>query len=161
MLGGLTIRNFRTLAVLVAAAASLVPAAAAQAAPKPSAEILGTVAMAPGGESATVRARYTCTQPTHLWVSAKQMADGRRDPAVEQEGSSGYADAWLQSHPASLECDGRSHVQAFTIDKTEVVPWSPEPVGFGVLGKGQAWVQFCMTTEDGGLVYPARWTAVV
>ena len=156
----MTTQRSRTLAALVAVAASLVPAAAAQAAPKPSAEILGTVVMAGSGESATVSARYTCTQPTHLWVSAKQMADGERDAALMAEGSSAYAETWLQSHPATLDCDGRNHVQSFTIDKTEVVPWSPDPVGFGALVKGQAWVQFCMTTEDGGLVYPARWAAV-
>ena len=88
------------------------------------------------------------------------MADGERDPALKLEGSSAYADSYLPSHPTTLDCDGRKHVQEFTIDKTEIVPWSPDPVGHGALVAGQAWVQCCMTTEDGGLVYPARWAAV-
>jgi hypothetical protein len=141
------------------AAAALLPASAAMAAPKPSAEVLGTAVMAPGGESATVTARYTCFEESHLWVSAKQMNDGLRDPALLEEGSSAHADAWLQQHPQTLVCDGKHHVQSFTIDKTELTPWSPEPVGKGSLRKGQAYVQFCLTSEN-AFVFPSRWVAV-
>lgn len=151
--------NKRILFAVAAVVASLVPAATAAAAPKPSANILGTVVMAPGGESATVTARYTCVEETHLWVSAKQMDDGRRDSALLEEGSSAYADNWLQQHPQTLICDGRNHVQSFTIDKTEVTPWSPDPIGKGSLRRGQAYVQFCMISEN-GMVYPTRWVTV-
>lgn len=151
--------NKRIPFAVAAVVASLVPAATAAAAPKPSANILGTVVMAPGGESATVTARYTCVEETHLWVSAKQMDDGRRDSALLEEGSSAYADNWLQQHPQTLICDGRNHVQSFTIDKTEVTPWSPDPIGKGSLRRGQAYVQFCMISEN-GMVYPTRWVTV-
>jgi hypothetical protein len=147
------------LTAAVAAAAALVPAATAAAAPKPSAEVVGTVVMAPGGESATVTARYTCFEESHLWVSAKQMNDGRRDPALLEEGSSAYADNYLQQHPQTLVCDGKNHVQSFTIDKTELTPWSPDPIGKGSLRKGQAYVQFCMISEN-AFVSQNRWTIV-
>ena len=148
-----------SLVAALAVGAALVPASVASAAPKPSAQILGTVQMAPGGETATVTARYTCFERTHLWVSAKQMADGNRDPALEEEGSSSHADTWLQQHPQTLVCDGKNHVQSFTIDKTEVVEWSPDPIGKGSLRKGQAYVQFCMISET-AMVFPTRWAAV-
>ena len=148
---------------LAAAAAltalALVPAGAS-AAPKPSAEILGTVVAKNGGSTAEVTARYVCTEPTHLWVSAKQMADGSRDPRLTGEGSSAIADTYLQQHPTTLVCDGRNHVQTFTIDKTE--PGFPDPnvlVGKGLLRKGSAWVQFCMISEH-AFVYPTRWAQV-
>ena len=158
----LTSRLPQTLAALSAAAAALlVSATAASAAPTPTAHIVGPVFTHDGGTTATVTASYRCFQPTHLWVSAKQMNSGSRDPALELEGSSAYADSYLQQHPTTLNCDGRLHVQAFTVDKTEVVPWSPDPVGKGALGRGWAWVQFCMTTEDGGLTYPTRWARVL
>jgi hypothetical protein len=151
-----TISLALTTAALAAAAALPTTAVAA---PKPSAEILGTVIAAPGGETATVRARYTCYETTHLWVSAKQMNDGERDAALLQEGSSEYADTWLQQHPETLDCDGRNHVQSFTIDKTEFSPWFGGYVGKGSLREGQAFVQFCMTSEN-AFVYPNRWVEV-
>lgn len=147
------------IATAATAAVSLMPAGAAMAAPKPSAEILGTVVAADGGHTATVRARYVCTEETHLWVSAKQMADGERDPNLLLEGSSSYADNYLQQHPVTLDCDGKSHVQSFTIDQTEVAPWNGQVQGHGALVKGQAWVQFCMTSEN-FFVYPTRWVEV-
>src|SRR4051812_26755681 len=127
------------------------PGSAATAAPKESAEILGTVVLSEGGNSATVRARYVCSAPTHLWVSAKQSESGARDPRLTGEGSSEFAAGWLQNHPA-LDCDGRNHVQSFKVDNyTEY--------GFGTLKKGQAWVQFCMSRGDDFQIvaYPSRW----
>jgi hypothetical protein len=146
------------LTTALAAAAALLPASA-MAAPKTSAEILGTVVAAPGGETATVTARYTCYEDTHLWVSAKQMDDGERDAALLDEGSSAYADNWLQQHPLTLNCDGRNHVQSFTIDKTEYSPWFGGYVGKGSLRKGQASVQFCMVSEH-AFVSQNRWVEV-
>lgn len=145
------------LTTLAAAAAALPTSAIA--APKPSAEILGTVVAAPGGESATVTARYVCYEDSHLWVSAKQMNDGERDAALLDEGSSEHADNWLQQHPTTLQCDGKNHVQSFTIDKTEFSPWFGGYVGKGSLRKGQAWVQFCMIS-DNSFVSENRWVVV-
>jgi hypothetical protein len=99
-----------------------------------------------------VRARYTC-QPDidHLWVSVKQNANATADPALTQEGSGfGHVSTtWVQSHPASLQCDGKNHVQVFKVDTTEQIP--PEfgggTVGYGQLIRGQGYVQFCLTSS--------------
>lgn len=142
------------LVTAAAALAAVVPGSTASAAPKESATILGTVVLSKDGNEATVRARYVCNQPTHLWVSAKQSASGKRDDRLTGEGSSQYAAAWLQNHPA-LNCDGRNHVESFKIDNfTEY--------GFGTLKKGVAWIQFCMTRGDdfGIIAYPTRWAQV-
>jgi hypothetical protein len=72
----------------------------------------------------------------HLWVSLKQNADATHDPALEQEGSSQVAATWIQSHPVDFVCDGKRHVQNFTIDTLEQ--------GFGVGRSGEGWVQFCL-----------------
>jgi hypothetical protein len=145
----------------VAAAACLVPVSSAVAAdtPQPFAEIVGPVVMAKGGETATVTARYSCVEDTHLWVSVKQMNSRLRDDNLMAEGSSGYADNWLQQHPQTLICDGVRHLQKFVVDKKEITPWSPDPVGKGRLRRGQAWVQFCMTSEN-GFAYALRWAEV-
>jgi hypothetical protein len=87
-----------------------------------------------------VRAQYVCdTAPTaqwHLWVSLKQNAGATHDPALEAEGSSQVAATWLQSHPVDVVCDGKRHVQTFTIDTLEQ--------GFGEGQSGTGWVQFCL-----------------
>jgi hypothetical protein len=129
------------------------------------AEVLGTIDPAPDGTSATLRVRYTCQPQSplpHIWVSAKETADGRRDQQLTQEGSSQLAAGWLQSHPdpaATITCDGKSHIQTFTIDEEEQ--------GKGQLVKGEAWVQFCLTTGNGPddpnfalLVNETRWVHV-
>ena len=153
---------------LVASSLALVPAAA-QAAPKPKAEILGVVQV--DGDTATVRARYVCNESNHLWISAKQTADGRRDAILEQEGSSQHAANWMDSNdwgatgPVSdagdFDCDGRSHTDTFTIG-TASVPWAA-PDRYGALEKGSAWVQFCLTEEEdpeGEFIMAARWAQV-
>jgi hypothetical protein len=99
-----------------------------------------------------VRARYTC-QPEidHLWVSVKQNAAATVDPALTQEGSGfGHiSTTWVQAHPATLQCDGKNHVQVFQVDTTEQIP--PEfgggTAGYGELHRGQGYVQFCLTSS--------------
>jgi hypothetical protein len=157
---------------LAAAAALLLPAAAEAKQPTFSAKLLGTVQMAADGKSATVQAQYRCTGEPHLWVSVKQMADGKRDPRFtpEAEGTSAIADTYVQTHPVdALDCDGRTHVDKFVVDQTEpAMDWStgqPVPipgkfVGKGTLVKGDAWVQFCVTTEQGVVAYPVGWVKV-
>jgi hypothetical protein len=140
-------KRFAVAASLVATAALTlgVLAFAAQAAPpeRNEATVISHVTIDKNDPSiAYVKARYTC-QPEidHLWVSVKQAADGSADPALLQDGSGfGHvAAAWLQAHPTNFTCDGKNHVQTFQVDTTEQ--------GYGSLIRGQAYVQFCLTTE--------------
>jgi hypothetical protein len=142
-------RSFMMLAASAAAALSLVPAADA-ARVSNQAQILGVVRS--DGDTATVRARYTCEDGFHLWVSAKQVADGSRDAILEEEGSSRHAAAYLQSHPspATFICDGRWHTGTYTIER---VPTK------GSLERGLAWVQFCLVGES-GVISESRWASV-
>ena len=144
-------KRIATLAAVAAALATAVLPAAAGAAPKqPQAQILGTVQIN-GTSSALVTARYTCPEGVHLWVSAKQSADGSRDPRLTREGSSAFSAAWLQNHPTSFTCDGRWKTGTFQVDLSEY--------GFGSLQKGQAWVQFCLIGES-TFLSESRWVAV-
>lgn len=119
-----------------------------------SAEIIGTVKLI-NPTTAEVQVRYSCTgelgsdpetDPGNLalWVSVKQTANGTADPGLAEEGS-GYnpgaqvpATAWSQSHAgvAKLDCDGRTHVGRFIVDREEF--------GRGALQRGRAYVQFCL-----------------
>ena len=125
---------------LVLAAALPATAGATTKPVTPAADIISHVKTFDGGNAATVKARYVCPEGNHLWVSAKQSADGSQDPRLEGEGSSAFAAGWLQNHPANFTCDGRSHVGTFQVDNfTEY--------GFGQLRRGVAWVQFCVVSE--------------
>src|SRR6187401_1936731 len=61
--------------------------------------------------------RYTCPaspEPAHLFVSAKQVAGGKPDSRLKEEGSSQYTypdGGWLLRHPGATEftCDGTWH----------------------------------------------------
>ena len=103
--------------------------------------------------TALVQAQYRCTgdpSQLHLWVSVKQAADRKADQWLSNPGTGGgvdengnplpgpHAAAWSQSHAAvaDLKCDGHTHVTKFTVDQQEQ--------GYGVLKKGEAWVQFCL-----------------
>lgn len=144
--------------LLIAAAALVLAAAlptAAGAKPKPlppQAKIVPVVKTLKDG-TARVVAAYTCPEGVHLWVSAKQAADGRKDPRLGGEGSSALAAAWLQSHPdpSTFRCDGRWHVGVYKIDTAEQ--------GFGKLRRGVAWVQFCLIGET-TFISESRWVLV-
>jgi hypothetical protein len=129
---------------LLAAVGTVAPAAsAAPNAPQNTAELIGVVQQT-GAKTAEVTVRYTCdiTEPW-LWVSVKQSADRTADPRLTQPDSGGnrVAAAWSQSHDTSkLNCDGKSHVAKFTVDQAKQ--------GYGKLGKGEAWVQFCLIGEN-------------
>src|SRR5829696_2260467 len=143
----------KKLIILALAATAVLGVApgSALAAKEPYAKVISHVKLKKDG-SATVRARYLCESSTHLWVSAKQTADGSVDPLLEEEGSSGAAAAWMDTNdwfiegedvfPVSsgddvLVCDGRTHVQAVTIDVTNA-PWG----SWDALQRGMAWVQW-------------------
>jgi hypothetical protein len=143
------------LAVLAALAACLAVAVGGTASAVPEgkwdAQVLGNVQIDPNDPTvAYVTARYVCSgESPHLWVSVKQAESRGPDNLLKEEGSSGYAVAWSQSHPSDqVVCDGTWHTDTFTVDQTEVVPWSPVPVGFGTLVKGQAYVQFCLIDNE-------------
>ena len=123
---------------------------------KTQAQVLGPVRVTGEGR-AEVTARYIC-QPefTHLWVSAKQVADGRPDKVLQGPESSGSSAVWNQSHPQNFTCDGNWHTDIFTIGDGSL------EYGFGTFAPGQAWVQFCLTSGDETqLVMDTRWAAVV
>ena len=149
----MTLRKLLLAACLLAAVPiGLAGTAGADLSSKAQAQILGPVVTHDDG-TASVTARYTCPEGFHLWVSAKQSADGQPDQALRGEGSSQVSEAWLQSHPApsTFTCDGRWHVGTYTIDTEEQ--------GFGELQEGQAWVQFCLVGEQ-AFISQSRWVSV-
>ncbi len=95
------------------------------------------------GDVASLKVRYTCAPPAGeapkiLWLSLKQAKGGKKDPALEQEGSSQQSKAWYQIH-RSLVCDGTQRTATFPVDKAEQ--------GKGRLRKGVAYVQWCVIAE--------------
>lgn len=144
------------LAIAALAIAVVLPAsagAAPKAKPTLAAEIISHVKTSLDGTAATVKARYKCAEGFHLWVSAKQSADGKRDPRLEQEGSSQIAAAWLQNHPTTFTCDGKWHTGTFQVDTfTEF--------GFGALQRGVAWVQFCLVVNEELILSENEWVKV-
>jgi hypothetical protein len=107
-----------------------------------------------------VHAIYRCTGAGTLWVSVKQTADRTRDPRLEEEGSSSIAAAWSDSHRNPVTCDGKKHLQRFSVDQTEPYFTEEGPQGqksdiYGPLRKGAGWVQFCLfddlNPESGGV----------
>jgi hypothetical protein len=162
----------KLITVAVAATALLGTApGSALAAQEPFAKVISHVKLKKDG-TATVRARYLCESSTHLWVSAKQTADGSVDPVLEGEGSSSAAAAWMDTNdwvtvgedtfPISsgdeqLVCDGRTHSQSVTID----VPNAPGG-SWEALQAGMAWVQWCIVeeAENGEFISDQRWVTV-
>ena len=149
-------RFMLTLAAAALSLAAALPATAgAKSQPVAAAEIISHVKTFDGGNAATVKARYVCPEGNHLWVSAKQSADGAKDPRLEGEGSSAFAAGWLQNHPANFTCDGKSHVGTFQVDNfTEY--------GFGQLRRGVAWLQFCVVSEatEALILSHSEWVSV-
>ncbi len=159
-----------TTAIAATALLGVAPGSAL-AAEEPFARVISHVKLGKDG-TATVRARYMCESSTHLWVSAKQTADGSVDPALEAEGGSSAAAAWMDTNdwmtvgedtfPVSsgdeqLVCDGRTHLQSVTIDVPNA-PWG----SWDALQAGMAWVQWCIVeeAENGEFVSDQRWVRV-
>jgi hypothetical protein len=118
------------------------------------AEVMGPVHVR--GDVARVHARYSCDVGNHIWVSAKQGDARTIDPAVSAEGFGfgSTAGAWWQSHRGSFTCDGKRHTAWFTVDTIE-------PGSRGQLKRGWAWVQFCVTTDEGLSAVRMEWARVV
>jgi hypothetical protein len=150
-------RVTRVAATIFAAATltSLVGVGGAHAAPAApnEAHLVGVVTYDPGDPHVGyVQARYRCDYATpHLWVSVKQNDARTADPALAEEGSGGLgaASTWLDSHRNPVTCDGKWHTEVFTVDQVEP-NWNGGGVKPGALAKGDAWVQFCLTSGDEG-----------
>jgi hypothetical protein len=118
---------------------------------------IGVVRIDPNDPSvAYVTGNYTCpasSGPAHLFVSVKQVAGGKPDSGLKDEGSSAltYPDgAWLERHPAPSEftCDGTWHTGTWQISASA-------EYGHGSLVPGQVYVQFCWDSPDGGVSWHA------
>ena len=48
--------------------------------------------------TAVLKVTYSCSKGNTLWISAKQLANGKRSHVLEKDGSSQVAKAWFQSH---------------------------------------------------------------
>ena len=93
---------------------------------------------------ACVTGNYSCPAGfAHLFVSVKQVADGRPDNNLKLEGSSAISSGWLERHPGPDEftCDGTWHTGTWRITSDSSDPGYE--YGFGALIPGQVYVQFC------------------
>jgi hypothetical protein len=151
------LRNIVVSALVVAS--TLAAVAVAQASPSEGsdpnarAKFVSKIKTQAGGKKATLKATYRCSEGEALWVSAKQTADGEKDKALKDEGSSEVAATWLQSHRNKFTCDGKSRTAKFTIDLVE-------DGSKGKLVKGEAWVQFCVTAGRDLILSKSGWVTV-
>jgi hypothetical protein len=106
------------------------------------AKFKGDLETSQGATQGTLRVKYRCDVGDTLWISAKQVASGKKDLALTQEGSSQISAAWWQSHRNPVECDGRWHKTTFTLDTVE-----PGSKGTFV-DDGNAYIQFCVTKGE-------------
>ena len=94
--------------------------------------------------TAVLKVTYKCSKGSVLWISAKQLANGKAKKSLTKEGSSQVAKTWLQSHRNPITCDGASHTQVFVLDKVE--PGSKGRLkAKGKHNAGKAYIQFCVT----------------
>jgi hypothetical protein len=103
-----------------------------------------------GPNSATLHAKYRCwggNVGTHLWVSLKQGGGIKGDPnaLAQQEGTSAMANAWYDSHPTRVICNGTWQLQKFTVNRELANPQNPShPAAWKPLKNGPAFLQFCL-----------------
>lgn len=94
---------------------------------------------------------YRCYggQPIHLWVSAKQ---GGPDPSAE--GSGATSTSWYDTNisgGAPVVCDGKY--------RAVIVPIERYP-NKARLSSGQAWVQFCLVSDEGIVASQSKYIRV-
>jgi len=137
-----------TAGVLILATIGLAgPAAATGGAPSTFAKVIGpTIIDRHDPRVGHLAAIYRCSGEGSLWVSVKQTADRKADPALREEGSSAIAAAWSDSHRNPVNCDGRVHIGTFTVDQEEPVFGQTDPKSsvYGPLARGKGYVQFCL-----------------
>ena len=91
-----------------------------------------------------LKVAYKCASGDTLWISAKQLANGKASSKLTKEGSSQVAKTWLQSHRNPIVCDGQSETAVFTLDTVE--PGSKGRLkAKGKKNAGKAYIQFCVT----------------
>jgi hypothetical protein len=139
----------RLFAVAVAVAATIGVGAQVDAGRRPlptTATVLGPIII--DRKDPTVgymTALYRCYGEGTLWVSVKQVADRSKDPALREEGSSAISAAWSMSHRNAVNCDGRLHLQRFTLDQVETsefgIPKAPLKFGWG-------YIQYCLFDDN-------------
>jgi hypothetical protein len=124
---------------------------------------IGNVTIDPNDPSvAYVTGNYNCPASpggAHLFVSVKQVAGGKPDSGLKDEGSSGLTfpdGAWLFRHPAQNEftCDGTWHTGTWRITSDEPSP-GDNYGRHGSLVPGQVYVQFCWDSLDDGVSWHA------
>jgi Flp pilus assembly protein TadG len=137
----------------IALTAVAAPAAHAQQGTDPNAKaVFKSKLVRVDGSTAVLKVTYNCSHGTTLWISAKQLANGKKSAKLTQEGSSRVAKTWVQSHRNPITCDGTSQTAVFTLDKVE--PGSKGHLkAKGRHNAGMAYIQFCVTmppaTEGG------------
>jgi hypothetical protein len=139
-------------ATLVAAALAAIATSVALADPTSShsgganANQTGVVRIDPNNpQVAYVSGQYTCPSGSqaHLFVSVKQVADGKPDSRLKEEGSSRFTSAWLEGHFDGLPtCDGARHTGTWQITNDPSVPGYEYGTGGGLI-PGTVYVQFC------------------
>jgi hypothetical protein len=141
-----------TLAALAVAAALPLAASAQEGSDANArAKFKGDLETSQGATSATLRVKYRCDVGDTLWISAKQVASGKKDRGLEQEGSSALASAWWQSHRNPVECDGDWHRTTFTLDTVE------EGSKGTFVDDGKAYIQFCVTQGEDLTLSESGW----
>jgi hypothetical protein len=135
-------KRWMLAAAVAATAAGSFGATSASAEGPTRAELVGAVRIDPNDPTvAYITANYRCYGEGGLWISVKQTEDRSRDTALLEEGSSGISAAWSMSHRNPVTCDGKVHVETFTVDQVET-----DSFGFpnGDLEAGFGYVQFCL-----------------
>jgi hypothetical protein len=93
-----------------------------------------------------VHAKYTCSggsAGTHLYIGVKQGPQvNATDHTSSQYARTFYSTNWNSDGPGlSLNCDGRSHNASFVLKPD---PYFQNAASAPALGRGSAFVQFCM-----------------
>ena len=94
---------------------------------------------------AYVSGQYNCPSGSqaHLFVSVKQVADGKPDSRLKQEGSSQISSAWLERHfDTQPTCDGTWHTGTWRITNDTSDADYEYGQGGGLI-PGTVYVQFC------------------
>lgn len=141
-----------SVAIVAAAALAVIAASVALADPTSShsggamANQTGVVRIDPSNpQVAYVSGWYSCPAGTqaHLFVSVKQVAGGKPDSRLKEEGSSGISSAWLEKHfDGQPTCDGARHSGTWRITN-DMSDGDYEYGTGGALVPGQVYVQFC------------------
>jgi hypothetical protein len=155
MLKGNAFRRLAAIAgVMVASVTFVTPAGAQTQTPAPEVFFVSPVAFSNPlqPDVAYVIGIYRCYggEPIHLWVSLKQ---GGPDPTAE--GSGATSTSWYDTNilaPPPVTCDGSL--------RSVVVPVGKYP-NKARLTSGQAWVQFCLVSNEGIVASQQKFIRVI